>query len=254
MSLNNVSWLVLYTILYNIKDSFILCRIVYSVTTYFMMATYFWMLCEGIFLRALTIHIIPPDYIKRWLICLGWAGPLLVVVPYIYSKHHFKEDLCWMDHSDGFSGNIILAIPTVLILGLNKIILILTLRTICINKANSLNRNSESETDPNCHAIHIYKYVKPVLILTVVLGLQFYILPTRPSPGSDYEYLYEVISCLSTSTQGIYMSVLLCFSNRQIVALLKAKMKNTKEQLIIRTRSQRSRRNSIELNSLAGIN
>ena len=79
MSLNNISWLVLYLILYNIRDSFIWCRVVYSITTYFMMATYFWMLCEGIFLRTLTKSIIEPDFTKKILISLGWGGPIVVV-------------------------------------------------------------------------------------------------------------------------------------------------------------------------------
>ena len=253
MSLNNISWLMLYIILYNIEDTFILCRVVYSITTYFMMATYFWMLCEGIFLRALTKSVVVPNFIKRCLIGLGWGGPLLVVVPYIYSKYAFENEFCWMD--PGFS-NLILAVPTMLILVLNSIILITIIRTIKQKQMNSENLSrrghSESNSVPDCHVI---KFVKPILILTPVLGLQFIILPTRPLPGSYYEYLYEVTSCLSTSTQGISMSLLLCFCNKQIVTLLKLKMKRAKEELTMSmsthsVRSQRSLRNSIQLNTL----
>ena len=244
MSLNNVSWLILYTILYNITDSFIWCRVVYSITTYFMMATYFWMLCEGIFLRELTKSVVIPDLVKTSLIALGWGGPLLVVVPYICFKYTSENNICWMDN--GVS-NLILAIPTVLILGLNTIIIIIVIRTI---KKQKLNQNISRTGQSDSNSDHVKKYLKPILILTPVLGLQFIILPTRPVPGSYYEYLYEVISCLSTSTQGISMSLLLCFCNKQIMTLLKLKIKRVKQEITIHILSLTSKRPSTSNTSI----
>ena len=252
MSLNNVSWLMLYIILYNIKDSFILCRIVYSITTYFMMATYFWMLCEGIFLRELTKSVVISDFVKRSLIVLGWGGPLLVVVPYIYFKYSSENQICWMDN--GFS-NLILAVPTMVILGLNTIILITIIITIKKKKLNFQNISRTGQSDSNSATLLNIQFLKPILILTPVLGLQFFILPTRPVPGSYYEYMYEVISCLSTSTQGISMSLLLCFCNKQIMKLLKLKIKRAKQNLTINILSLTSQRpssskTSIELDTI----
>ena len=244
MSLNNVSWLILYTILYNITDSFIWCRVVYSITTYFMMATYFWMLCEGIFLRELTKSVVIPDLVKRSLIALGWGGPLLVVVPYICFKYTSENNICWMDNG---TSNLILAIPTVLILGLNTIIIIIVIRTI---KKQKLNQNISRTGQSDSNSDHVKKYLKPILILTPVLGLQFIILPTRPVPGSYYEYLYEVISCLSTSTQGISMSLLLCFCNKQIMTLLNLKMKRAKQEIIMNIHSLTSQRPSTSNTSI----
>ena len=252
MSLNNVSWLILYTILYNITDSFIWCRVVYSITTYFMMATYFWMLCEGIFLRELTKSVVIPDLVKTSLIALGWGGPLLVVVPYIYFKYSSENQICWMDN--GFS-NLILAVPTMVILGLNTIILITIIITIKKKKLNFQNISRTGQSDSNSATLLNIQFLKPILILTPVLGLQFFILPTRPVPGSYYEYLYEITSCLSISTQGISMSLLLCFCNKQIMKLLKLKIKRAKQNLTINILSLTSQRpssskTSIELDTI----
>ena len=142
-----------------------------------------------------------------------------------------------------------------LILGLNTIILITIIITIKKKKLNFQNISRTGQSDSNSATLLNIQFLKPILILTPVLGIQFFILPTRPLPGSYYEYLYEVTSCLSTSTQGISMSLLLCFCNKQIVTLLKLKMKRAKEELTMSmsthsVRSQRSLRNSIQLNTL----
>ena len=148
---------------------------------------------------------------------------------------------------DNGTSNLILAIPTVLILGLNTIIIIIVIRTI---KKQKLNQNMSRTGQSNFNSDNVKKYLKPILILTPVLGLQFIILPTRPVPGSYYEYLYEVISCLSTSTQGISMSLLLCFCNKQIMTLLNLKMKRAKQEITINILSLTSKRPSTSNTSI----
>ena len=65
------------------------------------------------------------------------------------------------------------------------------------------------------------KSVRAVFILIPILGLHFLLLPIRPTKGSSFEYGYEVISSLSTSTQGFTVSILLCFSNSEIISKMK---------------------------------
>ena len=44
--------------------------------------------------------------------------------------------------------------------------------------------------------------------------------------GASLEYAYEILSSLSTSTQGLAVSVLLCFSNHEVVAKLRQSARN----------------------------
>ena len=68
-------------------------------------------------------------------------------------------------------------------------------------------------------------------LLIPLLGIHFLLLPIRPGPGSVSEYVYEVVSSLATSTQGISVSCLLCFSNRQVKERLKKKWNNVLKKL-----------------------
>ncbi len=59
------------------------CRILHVTKTYFMLATYFWMLCEGVYLQLLLMNTWG---VKQWqlysLIAGGWGLPLIVITPY----------------------------------------------------------------------------------------------------------------------------------------------------------------------------
>ena len=59
MSLNNISWLLWYFfVLFSPSvwsQNSEWCRVLHVVTTYFMVTTYFWMLCEGAFLRMISV-------------------------------------------------------------------------------------------------------------------------------------------------------------------------------------------------------
>ena len=97
---------------------------------------------------------------------------------------------------------------------------------------------------------------RAVMILVPIFGLHFLLLPIRPgkvslevatkafsefhensvlgvlhSPtelvqGASLEYAYEILSSLSTATQGLAVSVLLCFSNHEVVAKLRQSARN----------------------------
>ena len=75
------------------------------------------------------------------------------------------------------------------------------------------------------------KSTKAVFILIPIFGLQFLLLPIRPSKDSPLEYIYQVVSSLSTSTQGITVSFLLCFSNEKILTNLRRSFIGFKEKL-----------------------
>ena len=58
------------------------------------MASYFWMLCEGIYLQVLlsaTFNLTESTATKR-LIIFGWLGSLLVMVPYVTFRSFSQEE------------------------------------------------------------------------------------------------------------------------------------------------------------------
>ena len=214
---NNFFWISLYTMVYilgdQLIDSLIWCRLLYMVTTYFMMSTYFWMLCEGIFLRILLDFMVIPNEgsLVKSLVILGWVGPLVVVTPYFLHKYYYENEFCWMDQ--GWS-NHILGIPTACILLINTAIVISVMWKM---KKRNVEHQNSSQTN----------YAKAILVLMTIFGLQYMLLPFRPQHGTVLEKIYEAISCIVTSTQGMVMSILLCFTNSEVKNILKRRYRRS---------------------------
>ena len=219
MTMNNISWLLWYHIVL-FKPSVLLgnsfwCRLLHIMTTYFMLTTYFWMLCEGTYLRMILVKtFIEEECWIWWFAVLGWIVPVVVLVPYILFRLVYENQLCWMDsgHSIMF-----LAIPAISAILVNIYFLfdvIKVIRTKLIFE-NKFNRNNRNIT---------LKSTRAALILFPVFGLHFLLLPIRPEKGSSLEHVYQVFSSLSTSTQGFFVSFLLCFTNEDVSCLIKERL------------------------------
>ena len=59
-----------------------------------------------------------------------------------------------------------------------------------------------------------------------IFGLHFILLPVRPEKGSSLEYAYDILSSVSTSTQGLAVSILLCFTNHEVISKVKRTFDN----------------------------
>ena len=187
------------------------CRILHVFTTYFMLTTYFWMLCEGAFLRMILVKtFIKEEFWIALLAVVGWIIPAFLVIPYVAFRHFYENEVCWMDRGTSI---LFLAIPVIIVIFTNVCFLcsvISVLRTKLIFE-NSFNKKNDVTL----------KSARAVLILVPIFGLHFVLLPMRPEVGSNLEYVYEVISSITTSTQGLSVSFLLCFCNNDIAEQIK---------------------------------
>ena len=186
MALNNITWLLWYVlVLFNSSvwsQSPVWCRILHVVTTYFMLSTYSWMMCEGAFLRLLTTNTVLEEALwVRRLMLLGWLFPVLIVIPYTAYRHTHENELCWMDHDKSM---LILALPVIIVIIINIYFLwsVLTVLRQKLQFQNNFNRNNDVTL----------KSAKAVCILVPIFGLHFLLMPMRPEPGSHLEYAYEV--------------------------------------------------------------
>jgi calcitonin receptor-like len=217
MALNNASWLLWYKMVLFKSDVWsqneILCRIFHVLTTRFMLSTYFWMLCEGIYLRMILVEtFLREENLWIWcLLVLGWILPGTAVIAYVVFRHKYENELCWMDPGQSI---VFLAVPAICVILINIFLLFNVIRVIRTKLIfeNNLNRKNSDIS---------MKSARAVLILIPIFGLHFLLIPMRPDTGSQFEYVYEVISCISTSTQGLSVSFLLCFCNSDVSLLIK---------------------------------
>ena len=149
--------------------------------------------------------IIKKEWCIFWLSIVGWVTPGFILIPYILFRHSYENQLCWMDQGQSI---LILGIPVIIVIFINiyflcSVILILRRK---LNFENNFNRNNDVT----------FKSARAVLILVPIFGLHFLLMPIRPDAGSRLEYVYEVIASITTSTQGLSVSFLLCFLNNFI--------------------------------------
>ena len=149
-----------------------------------------------------------------WIWCLlvlGWILPGTAVIAYVVFRHKYENELCWMDPGQSI---VFLAVPAICVILLNIFLLCNVIRVIRTKLIfeNKFNRNNSDIS---------MKSARAVLILIPIFGLHFLLIPMRPDTGSQLEYVYEVVSCISTSTQGLSVSFLLCFCNSDVSSIIK---------------------------------
>ena len=67
------------------------------------------------------------------------------------------------------------------------------------------------------------KQARAALFLVPILGLNYLLLPFRPAECSGLTEVYDVLSSTIGPFQGVAVAVLLCFTNSEVVALLKTR-------------------------------
>ena len=214
---SNISWLLWYNLVLfdnSVWSSNVLwCRIVQVITTYFTLSTYLWMLCEGAYLHLLLVAtFLDEQCCVLCLTILGWTAPVFFIVPYMIYRHRNENFHCWMDMGDS---NWFIAIPVIIVIILNIIFL--------SNVIHILRRKLSISTGDSTSHDNI-KQARAVLFLIPILGINFMLLPIRPSEESPLEYLYDILSTVSSSFQGVFVATLLCFTNSQVIQEVKKKL------------------------------
>ena len=230
LALNNTFWILWYNVVLFQPEVWsqnsVWCRALHVLTTFLMMSTYSWMLCEATFLRMILVNTFLDE--KRYsksLFLVGWLLPALVLLPYILYRINYENEKCWMD-TEG-SSIFFLAVPVILVFALNSYFLCNVIKIL----QSKLQFQSNFRGSSRGPLIAMQKSARAVFILIPIFGLQFLLLPIRPGKGSSLEYPYQVVSSLSTSTQGITVSLLLCFSNHEIITNIKRSFTRYKDQL-----------------------
>ena len=198
---SNVSWLVwnnaVLPFSYIWSDNNVWCKAFNLLMTYFTITTYFWMLCEGMYLQMVLVNTFDNDKNRLTiLVVLGWGLPAVSVVPYGVFRTFYNDVDCWMDLGQGAW---YLGVPVLIIMVLNVIIMLNVVRIVRlkITRAPTLVCSQTSRVTRSSA-----KHLRPLCVLVPVLGIHFLLVPARPQPDSSYEYSYDLLLTVSSSFQG----------------------------------------------------
>nr|QEY08359.1 calcitonin [Phenacoccus solenopsis] len=250
---NNFLWLVWYkAVLEDVKVTAgnpVWCQVLHLLVHYFMVATYFWMFCEGLYLHTiLVVTFLTESRVMGCLYIIGWGIPAVLVVLYAVcrSSSTTGETIhCWMEES---SYLLVLSIPVCISMIANlfflfNIVRLLLKKLPSVNggqtntphssirekssfklknfRKNTLSRDDSQE--PSGSSGRTKKAVRATLILIPLLGLQYIVTPFRPEPGTPWERFYQVTSAVVASGQGVCVALLFCFCNGEVISAIRRK-------------------------------
>lgn len=230
---NNTLWLLWYRMV--LADPEVLrhngapCIGLHLVLHYFLLTNYAWMLCEGFYLHTVLVSaFVSEKKLVKWLVALGWSAPAIVIVVYgllrAYASSPDDRVQCWMNESAYAS---VLVAPVCISMLLNLLFLCNIVRVVLLKlKAPA----GPQGTGPSRTILQAFR---ATLLLVPLLGLQYMLTPFQPDPGHPYERTYETISAFTASFQGLFVAILFCFFNGEVIAQVKRKWRT----VFLRTRT-----------------
>lgn len=215
-ALNNALWLAWYGLV--VRAPAVLaagpawCRALHAALQYALLATYTWMLCEGLYLHTVLVaSFVSERRLLRALVPLGWLLPLPSVIAHVCMRARDRAPLCWLYEG---APTELAALAAVAVL-LNAALLVNIVRVLCGKLRAGAGAAPPSQNSAALQAL------RATCLLAPLLGVQYLLLPVRPSRDGAGWMLYEIVAALCGSLQGACVAVLYCFCNGEVRAQLR---------------------------------
>ncbi|XP_050388452.1 calcitonin gene-related peptide type 1 receptor, partial [Patella vulgata] len=184
------------------------CKILYILTRYTQAANFSWMFLEGFHLHRLIVRAFKvPKSINGYYLA-GWVSPVLPVLIYSMIRIYRQDQECWVQNTGYYEW--ILYVPNLLCILVNVFFLCGILRIL-------LNQLQTHPNEPNNYR----KALKASFVLVPLFGVQLFLVIYRPPPDLDISYPFEILSEIMSNSQGVLVSLLLCFFNHEVRAHLR---------------------------------
>uniref|UniRef100_W5LPT4 Growth hormone releasing hormone receptor 2 n=1 Tax=Astyanax mexicanus TaxID=7994 RepID=W5LPT4_ASTMX len=182
--------------------STVLCKAAVTFFQYCVLANFYWLLVEGLYLQTLLIFTFTH---KRafvwWYALIGWM-PTVTIITWTLLKH------CWDDLDSGLWW--IIKTPILCSVFVNFIIFVNISRIIVLKIKT-----------PDCNTGErpLYRLVKPTLLLIPLFGVHYVVFAVFPEHvGLEPRLFFELVL---GSFQGFTVALLYCFLNSEVQTELK---------------------------------
>uniref|UniRef100_UPI00358FEB7F adhesion G-protein coupled receptor D1-like n=1 Tax=Myxine glutinosa TaxID=7769 RepID=UPI00358FEB7F len=191
------------------------CKLLAMLLHYLYLATFAWMLVEGLHLYHMVVRVFGSEDSHRLLYhALGWGAPLLLCMVSIAASftNYGRVDNCWLSISGGAIWAFVA--PALCVIAVNIVILIVVTRII--SRISSENYRSHGE-------LRSFRLTaKAVAVLMPILGISwlFGVLAVNEST-----ILFQYLFALFNSMQGVFIFLFHCLLNSEVRAAFKHKTK-----------------------------
>uniref|UniRef100_A0A8C1BEN2 Vasoactive intestinal peptide receptor 1a n=2 Tax=Cyprinus carpio TaxID=7962 RepID=A0A8C1BEN2_CYPCA len=188
------------------------CKAAVVFFQYGVMASFFWLLVEGLYLHALlAVSFFSERKYFWWYILIGWGVPGVFITVWSITKAYLHDIECWDFIDDDLWW--IIKTPTLVTILMNFILFICIIRIL---------RQKISCRDIGRNDSHQYsRLAKSTLLLIPLFGINYIIFAFMPHHIVSYVRL--VFDLILGSFQGFCVAVLYCFLNGEVQSEIKRK-------------------------------
>uniref|UniRef100_A0A8D0G668 Vasoactive intestinal polypeptide receptor 1 n=1 Tax=Sphenodon punctatus TaxID=8508 RepID=A0A8D0G668_SPHPU len=203
-----------------------------------ILANFFWLLVEGLYLQTLLSLTFLPDKQYVWVfILVGWGTPVAVMSAWILIRIYGQYTGCWDDDDESIILLWIIKGPILFTVLMNFVIFINVIR-ILVQKLKSPEAGGSNTS-------HFVRLAKSTLLLIPLFGAHYVLFAFFPeSTGMEARLYIEL--CLG-SFQGFVVALLYCFLNGEVQTELKKRLRKWSYQeylSFMHNHRTRSRENS----------
>ncbi|XP_068176532.1 vasoactive intestinal polypeptide receptor 1 [Antennarius striatus] len=205
------------------------CKSAVAFFQFSILANYFWLLVEGMYLQTLlALTFVFQKKYFWWYILIGWGVPTTIISAWILTRSFYDDRGCWDDTDVAFIWWIIKA-PITASLLVNFIIFINVIR-ILVQKLRSPGVGGNDTS-------HFKRLAKSTLLLIPLFGMHYMVFAFLPeNTGAEARIFIELGL---GSFQGFVVALLYCFLNGEVQTELKKRFWKWQTQNYLRYSKRR---------------
>ncbi|XP_029931310.1 vasoactive intestinal polypeptide receptor-like [Myripristis murdjan] len=188
------------------------CKTVVVFFQYGVMASFFWLLVEGLYLHALlAVSFFSERKYFWWYIMIGWGAPSLFITAWVITKAYVNDPGCWDMIDDNRWW--IIKTPILVTILVNFFLFICIIRIL----RQKMNCPDIGRKESNQYS----RLAKSTLLLIPLFGINYIIFAFIPD--HIHPHVRLVFDLILGSFQGFVVAVLYCFLNGEVQAEIKRK-------------------------------
>ncbi|KAM8849157.1 pituitary adenylate cyclase-activating polypeptide type I receptor-like isoform 2-T3 [Spinachia spinachia] len=188
------------------------CKSAVAFFQFSILANYFWLLVEGMYLQTLlALTFVSQRKYFWWYILIGWGLPSTVLILWVLTRFLYDDRGCW-DDTDNVAIWWIIKGPITASLLINIVIFINVIR-ILVQKLKSSTMAGNNDTG------HFMRLAKSTLFLIPLFGMHYTVFAFLPENTGVAARLYIELGL--GSFQGFVVALLYCFMNGEVQSELR---------------------------------
>ncbi|XP_041660105.1 vasoactive intestinal polypeptide receptor 1-like [Cheilinus undulatus] len=183
------------------------CKSAVAFFQFSILANYFWLLVEGMYLQTLlALTFVSQRKYFWWYILIGWGLPSTVLILWVLTRFFYDDSGCW-DDTENVAIWWIIKGPITASLLINIVIFINVIR-ILVQKLKSSAMAGNNDTG------HFMRLAKSTLFLIPLFGMHYTVFAFLPENTGVAARLYIELGL--GSFQGFVVALLYCFMNGEV--------------------------------------